>query len=134
MSKLTANRVFISRSGKVGELVRDIVRRLRSAGFEPDVASDVVSAGSDWKNEIRRGIREVDAVLFLLTPESLASEWTMTELGIAEGLGRRIVPITVGVSKRDLPAPVKSYLTVPFDRLDEAISQLSESLAVGAED
>lgn len=133
MSKLSAHRVFISHSGKDAELVRDIVRRLRSAGFEPDSASDVVSAGSDWKTAIRRGISEADAVLFLLTPESLASEWTITELGIAEGLGRRIVPITVGVTKRDLPAPVKSYLTVPFDRLDEAISQLWESLSVGAQ-
>lgn len=130
---LTTHRVFISYSRKDIDLVRDIARRLRKAGFEPNMASDDVSGGSDWKNAIRQGIREADVVLFLLTRESLASDWTMTELGLAEGLDRMVIPVTVGISKRDLPAPFKSYKTVPFDRLDGAISQLSETLSVGAE-
>jgi hypothetical protein len=134
MSKpITAHRVFISHSSKNIELVRDIARRLRNAGFEPEIASGDMAAGTEWKNAVRQGIREADAVLFLLTPESLASDWTMTELGLAEGFERRVLPVTVGVTKRDLPAPLKSYKTVPFDRLDQAISQLAEALSVGTE-
>ena len=135
MSKpLTAHRVFVSHSSKDKELVRDIVRRLREAGFESDVGSEDIRAGSDWKSAVRRRIREAETVLFLVTPESLASQWTMTELGIAEGLDRRVIPVTVGIAKRDLPAPLKTYRTVPFDRLDSAISQLSATPSGETED
>jgi nucleoside 2-deoxyribosyltransferase len=97
------------------------------------VISSELPAGGDLKNAVRRGIRDADAVILLLTPQSLASDWTMTELGFAEGFDRRVIPVTVGIAKRDLPAPLKTYKTVPFDRLDEAIRQLSASFAEEAE-
>lgn len=130
---LAIHRIFISHGTKDNELVRDIARRLRQAGFEPDVVSGEVAVGGNLKSAVRQGIRDADTVLLLLTPESLASDWTMTELGFAEGFDRRVIPVTVGVAKRDLPAPLRTYKTVPFDRLDQAISQLSETLSVATE-
>jgi hypothetical protein len=130
----TAQRVFISHGTKDNELVRDIARRLRQAGFEPDVVSRDVPLGGDLKSAVRQGIHEADAVLFLLTPESLASDWTMIELGFAEGFNRRVIPVTAGIARRDLPAPLKTYKTVPFDRLDQAILELTMSLAGGSAD
>lgn len=131
---LTTHRVFISHGNKDNELVRDIARRLRLAGLEPDVVPGDVAVGGSLKNAIREGIREADVVLFLLTPESLASDWTMIELGFAEGFDRPVIPVTVGINKRDLPAPLKTYKTVPFDRLDGTIRKLAENSPTASTD
>jgi hypothetical protein len=72
--------------------------------------------------------------LIVVTPASLRSPWIMTELGMAEALGRQVVPVTVGLRPQELPAPLQTYHTVPFDRLDGAIDELSEQLARCPED
>ena len=58
----------------------------------------------------------------------------MTELGMAEGFERIIVPVTAGLKPRDFPAPLQTYQVVPFDRVDDAIRILSEQLATAMKD
>ena len=52
----------------------------------------------------------------------------MTELGMAEGFERVILPVTAGVKPSDLPAPLQTYQAVPFDQVDDAIQSLCEKL------
>jgi nucleoside 2-deoxyribosyltransferase len=125
--------VFVSHSGQDDELVRDIARRLRDAGLKPCVDFETVSAAAARRKVLRERLREADAVLILLTPTTLRSSWTMTELGMAEALDRLILPVIAGLKQRDLPAPLQSYHAVPFDQLDEAISELSERLAAASD-
>src|SRR5438067_988947 len=112
------------------ELVRDVARRLREAGVKTYVDFDKVS----YTKSVRGRIRAADAVLFLLTPSALQADSPMIELGFAEGLERLIVPVSAGVKPRDVPAPLRGYRVVPFDRVDEAISMLSEKLTATAKD
>jgi len=130
----TTGKVFISHTHQDAELARDLARRLRQAGLEALVARADIPAGSDWKKTLREGIRTADAILLLVTPASLHSDWMMTELGMAEGFERVILPVTVGLKPRDLPAPLQSYHATPFDEVDGAIRKLSEQLATGAND
>lgn len=53
---------------------------------------------------------------------------------MAEALGRQVVPVTVGLRPQELPGPLQTYHTVPFDRLDSAIDELSEKLSTFPED
>lgn len=126
--------VFVSHSGQDNELVRDIARRLREAGLKPFVDFEAVAAVTARKKILRERLREADAVVILVTPAILLrSSWTMTELGMAEAFDRIILPVMAGLKPRDLPAPLQSYHAVPFDHLDEAISELSERLAAASD-
>jgi hypothetical protein len=127
-------RVFLSHSHQDDELARDLARRLRKAGLDPllDVAD--LPAASDRRKKLREQIRDVDALLFLVTPAALRSGWMVVELGMADGFERIIVPVTAGLKPLDLPAPFQTYQTVPFDEVDEAISSLAEQLTAGAKE
>ena len=131
---LTAHRVFISHSREDSELARDIARRLRGAGFETFEDFEEFGSGAEFKKHLRERLSQASVFLILATPRSLRSSWIMTELGMAEALGRIVIPVTVGLNPQDLPAPLQSYHAVPFDRLDGAIGELSETLAAGSED
>jgi hypothetical protein len=126
--------VFISHSGQDNELVRDIARRLRDAGFKPFVDFEGVSAVGERKRILRERLREADAMLVLVTPAALKSPWMMAELGMADGFDRIIVPVMAGLQTTDIPAPLRSYQAVPFDQLDGAINELSERLATDSDD
>jgi TIR domain len=124
--------VFIihSHNDQDRELVRDVVRRLREAGFKTYVDFDHVS----YTKSVRSRIRAADAVVILLTPAAREADWPMIELGFAEGLERLIVPVSAGIKPRDVPEPLRGYRVVPFDRVDDAIAMLSEKLTATAKD
>ncbi|MBI3467531.1 MAG: toll/interleukin-1 receptor domain-containing protein [Planctomycetes bacterium] len=133
---MTASRgsVFIIHSHQDNELVRDLARRLCDAGLDPLVDLTDLPVAANWKKTVRKKIRAADAVLVLMTPAALNSSWVMTELGMAEGFDRLVIPVSAGLKPRNLPAPLRTYRIAPFDRVDAAINMLSERLTAAAND
>jgi hypothetical protein len=123
----SAKRVFVSYTRQDQDLARDIARRLRSAGLEPWIDLSL-SAGENWARRLGGAIRDSDAVIFLLTPAALASEWTVYELGLADAADKVIVPVVAGLGDQPLSPVLKAYQLVPYDRLDAAISELARRL------
>lgn len=131
MSKTrSAVKVYISSAKQDLELVRDIARRLRSAGLEPitDLTDLPLRAGEDISKRLGEVIRHSDAVIFLLTPASLDSPWTAYEMGVADGADKPILSVVAG-AERPLPPLLESYQTVPYDQLDEAVHALGHRLS-----
>lgn len=54
---------------------------------------DDIIPSSRWMEEIRTGIAEADAVVFVISPDSVTSEVCRTELDYAAGLPKRLIPI-----------------------------------------
>ena len=106
--------------------------RLREAGLEPFADFTELPVGADWKKTVREQIRSADAMLMLVTPAALKSAWMMTELGMAEGFERVVVPVMAGLKSSDIPLPLRTYQVAPFDRVDGAISKLAEKLSPAA--
>jgi hypothetical protein len=52
-------------------------------------ASEAISAS------IRDALRSSSAVVVLLSPKSLSSRWVQFEVGAAEALGKRIIPVII---------------------------------------
>jgi hypothetical protein len=119
-------RIFISHTRKDRELARDMARRARAAGLETLADVDDLAVGMERKTFLRERLRQADAVLALLTPAALASPWTVTELGMAEGLGKPIVLVTAGLEPPGIPAPLVSYPRFPFDELDGALGKVAQ--------
>ena len=121
-------RVFISHSRDGLELARDIARRLSKAGHVIQGLESNVPTSVDWKRYLRDQIRQADAVMLLATPGALTSPWMAFELGMADGFDKVVLPVIAGVDPASLPSPLRSYQTVPYDHLDEAIEGLARGL------
>ena len=88
-------RVFISYSYDDHEYAE----KLREALAELDIISGFdpieTTSGETVRKTIRKRIEAADAVVVLISKGALASSWVMFELGAAEALGKKVVPIVL---------------------------------------
>jgi WD40 repeat protein len=90
-------RVFISYATPDRVTADEVSGWLLAAGHEPFLDHDRISVGEDWKQRLYRELRRVDAVIAVVTSSSLASNWCSAELGIADALGCRLMPLRAEV-------------------------------------
>jgi formylglycine-generating enzyme required for sulfatase activity len=87
-------KVFISYARANALLVNQIARKLsRDHYYEVWLDYDSIPAGARWMDELARGILNADAVLFMATPESIASEYCRAEVEYALRHGVRVIPL-----------------------------------------
>lgn len=85
--------VFISYSRKDIEFVRRLHQALTSANRESWVDWQDIPLTSNWRDEIRQGMEQAHAVIFILSPDFLASRECQIELSLAEELHKRLIPL-----------------------------------------
>jgi type II secretory pathway predicted ATPase ExeA len=88
--------IFISYATPDQAVADEVSGWLRAAGHEPFLdhdLSDGISVGEDWKQRLYRELRKVDAVIGVVTSSFVASNWCSAELGIADALGCRLMPL-----------------------------------------
>lgn len=84
--------VFISYKHDDGDFALILKDRIEQAGFDGWI-DDNLQAGEDWREMIDRAIRESMAVVVVLSPESVASEYVTYEWAFALGAGVPVVPV-----------------------------------------
>jgi hypothetical protein len=88
--------IFISYATPDRAIADEVSSWLRAAGHEPFLDHDLrdgISVGEAWKQRLYRELREVDAVIGVVTSSFVASNWCSAELGIADALGCRLMPL-----------------------------------------
>jgi hypothetical protein len=83
--------VFVSYSRKQLAEAKLFVRRLQALGLRTWHDVDDIPAGTAWDDELDRGLRECDAVLGLLTPDSVTSKYVLDEFAAAEAYGKALI-------------------------------------------
>ncbi len=92
------SKIFISYS----HVDRAYAEQLRNALAEVEVHRTVEFAAESTteitteryiSTKLREAIQKADAVVLLLSKDALASSWVMFEAGVAQGLGKRILPL-----------------------------------------
>jgi TIR domain len=92
--------VFISYSRqRDSEFVDRLSVALAQRDQEVWVDRSDIFPSSAWRPELEQAILEAHAVVFVISPESVVSEYCLAELDHAISLGKRIVPLLV----RDTP-------------------------------
>jgi HD-GYP domain-containing protein (c-di-GMP phosphodiesterase class II) len=87
--------IFISYSRKDLAFAQKIVDALAANDLDTWIDWKSIPKGEDWEQEIYHGIEEADAFLFLLSPDSVASEMCNKEIDHAVKNGKRILPIVL---------------------------------------
>ncbi|MGH3809425.1 MAG: toll/interleukin-1 receptor domain-containing protein [Pseudonocardiaceae bacterium] len=93
-------RVFISYASADGAMADEVAGWLRAAGhvlFLDHDSRDGIGLGEDWKRRLYRELRQVDAVIGVVTKSFVASEWCFAEVGIADARGCRLIPLRAEV-------------------------------------
>lgn len=85
--------VFISYSRKDSEAADRLHAALTARGFNPYLDKHDIAAGEDWKARLGGLIDSADTMVFLISPDSIASTVCDWEINHAELRGKRILPV-----------------------------------------
>ena len=86
-------RIFISYSRKDMAFADRLETALKARGFEPLIDRTEIYAFEDWWKRIEALIARADAVVFVLSPDAVASEVAQKEVAHAASLNKRFAPI-----------------------------------------
>ena len=103
--------IFISYSRSDLAFASRIVQALADNNLDTWIDWKSIPKGEDWEQEIYRGIEEADAFLFLISPDSVASEPCNKEIAHAVKNGKRILPIFIAdVGDREIYSVTEKFL------------------------
>ncbi|MFN3492313.1 MAG: TIR domain-containing protein, partial [Anaerolineales bacterium] len=93
MAEKRKTKVFISYSRKNKLFVRKLNAAIDAAGINAWVDWDSIPLSVDWMNEIEQSITSSDAFLFVISPDSLRSDYCLRELELAISENKKVIPI-----------------------------------------
>src|SRR5262245_29582845 len=88
-------KLFISYSRRDMTAAHARVAALESEGCEVTLDRRDLTDGEEWQKELGDFIRASDTVVWLVSPDSVASKWCNWELGEVGRLNKRLVPIRI---------------------------------------
>jgi len=125
-------KIFISYSRKDMSFVDRLEAALKAHGFEPLIDREEIYAFEDWWERLQALIAQADTVVFVLSPDAVASREALREVDYAASLNKRFAPI---VCRRVEDAAVPDALRrLNFKFLDDpakfavGADQLAEAL------
>lgn len=86
-------KVFLSYSRKDEDFAQELLAGLQFAGFEPYLDKHDIAAGEDWEARLGRLIEAADTVVFIISPDAVASERCTWEVERTAALNKRLLPI-----------------------------------------
>ncbi|MEZ2303144.1 MAG: TIR domain-containing protein [Microcoleus sp.] len=93
--------VFISYSERDREAMEKIRNSLRRESLTVWTNTTDIQTGEDFQSAIDRGIEQTDNLVYLLSPDSVQSEYVRKEIDYAVSLQKRIIPVLVRETSAD---------------------------------
>jgi TIR domain len=112
--------VYISHSGQDNRLAAEVSRVLHQAGMEAWDASHILP-GENWAEATADALRNSDAMVVLLTPESARSKVVQSDVGFALGqpdFKDRVISVVAGppgLFEEDFPWVLKRLPRIELD-------------------
>jgi formylglycine-generating enzyme required for sulfatase activity len=125
-------KAFISYSRKDMAFVDRLDTALKERGFEPLIDRTDIYAFEEWWKRIRALIGQADTIVFVLSPDSVASEIALKEVTHAASLNKRFAPIVCRrVEASAVSEPLRELNFIFFDdpaRFDDSANKLADAL------
>ncbi len=119
--KLRKIDAFISFSSKDAEMAIELRRLLVKSGVKTFFSPYDLRAGSDFEIETGWAINNSKCLIYLATPNSIKSRWTVGEIYIAESRNIPILLVVYKVSLSDLPEFLLTRRVVEFHDKDKIL-------------
>src|SRR5215216_3550152 len=112
-------KLFVSYSRRDSVAARKLIEAFKSINQDVWVDWESIPPAVDWLEQIFRGIEEADAFIFMISPDSIASEVCKVEINRAAQNNKRIIPIVLrDVQPKDAPENIRK-LNWTFIREDD---------------
>ena len=125
-------KVFISYSRKDMAFADLLEGALKARGFEPLIDRTEIYAFEDWWKRIQALIGRADTVVFVLSPDAVASDVALKEVTYAASLNKRFAPIVCQrVADGAIPEALRRLNFIFFDdaaRFEASADRLAEAL------
>jgi TIR domain-containing protein len=115
--------VFISYASPDQDEANVLYDAVMKAGGKAFLSSKLLSPGDDFAETIRSQLISSRELWLLVSPNSLKSEWVLTEWGAAWLAGKRIVPIIHRCHPEDLPDRLRRLQCIDFYAYSALISR-----------
>jgi hypothetical protein len=86
------NEIFISYAHEDSQFVHSLVGELKARGIDPWFDEEDIPKASLWQPEMLLGVQRCHDFLFIISPDSIKSEYCGLELSEAIRLNKRIIP------------------------------------------
>jgi Tol biopolymer transport system component len=120
--------IFISYSRKDLSFVEQLAADLRDAGYEVWYDVSGLRGGSRWRFEIENAIRNSEFAIFVLSPNSIASEWVEREFLFSSNLKRKLIPLMYQPCELPLSYLNLNYIDVHGDNYKRSFNEILEAL------
>ena len=125
-------KLFVSYSRKDSVAARKLIDSFKSIDQEVWVDWESIPPAVDWLEQIFRGIEEADAFIFMVSPDSIASEVCKVEIGRAVLNNKRVIPIVLrDVNPKDAPESIRK-LNWTFiregDNFEEGLAKIKTAI------
>jgi hypothetical protein len=125
-------RVFISYSRKDIAFADRLEASLNARGFEPLIDRSEIYAFENWWKRIEALISRADTIVFVLSPDAVASDVALKEVAHAASLNKRFAPIVCRrVEDGAVPEALRRLHFIFFDdeaRFEVSADELAEAL------
>jgi tetratricopeptide (TPR) repeat protein len=125
-------RIFISYSRKDMAFADRLELALKAQGFEPLIDRTEIYAFEDWWKRIEALIVRADTVVFVLSPDAVASDVALKEIAFAASLNKRFAPIVCRrVDDQAVPHTLARLNFISFEDeacFSESFTRLAEAL------
>ena len=108
-------KIFLSHSSKDANWVNWIADNARNSNIETYLFEYDVQPGTLISSKIKKEIESSDAVVALLTYNSQFSAYVHQEIGFADGVHKRIIPLVQPGIQKEALAMLEGREYIPFD-------------------
>jgi TIR domain-containing protein len=113
--------VFLSYGSQDQELANQLFDAIEAAGGKAFLSEKSLRPGEDFAETIRNALRKSHELWLLVSPNSLRSDWVISEWGAAWALGKRIIPILYRCAPDSLPDRIKRLHCIDFHKYHDLV-------------
>jgi len=120
-----AYRVFVSHSSEDRWICEMIREKVEGQGIAVWLDAFDLPGGANVKERVKKGIRDSDECLILLSPASRHSDWVKHEAGLADGWDKWTILLFLHVSDADVPDPLRDLKYLSINDFKSYLEQLA---------
>lgn len=117
--------LFLSFGSPDRREAEELARRIRRRGLRLFFSDESILAGDDFRNQIRKAVRNSQEMVTLATPRSIDREWVRNEWSLAMAMEKRIVPVLHDLDPGQLPDILRDRQSISWSDSDRYLEELT---------